>query len=402
MEPQPLRVANAEADANANTLSSVNFANTSPLRVVVVVLAVATLIGVVLIPKSGEIDRYREQAEQFGLAQDVYRATVVQAVERSCEFDAASLCVTVTFRLDEGPDTGDLFVQVFPESPSRPDFEQQETVVLAATPGGPPGFEYQFSDRERRSVLAWVALAFALAVIALGRWRGLAALAGLGISVGVILWLVLPGILNGAPPVLVALTGASLIAFGALYLTHGFQRLTDVALIGTLSALVLTAALSALVLAAARISGFSSEEAIFLSFFEGVDIRGLVLAGTVLGAAGALDDVTVTQASAVHEIWKARPETTARELFRRGLAVGRDHIAATVNTLLLAYAGASLPLLVLFVISGQELTVVANSEVVAVEIIRTLVGSLGLVAAVPVTTYLAARVTARQGSTSQA
>ncbi len=368
------------------------------LRATVIALAVATLIGVVLIPKSGEVERFREQAELFGLAQDVYRAVVVQAVDRSCEFDAASLCLTVTFHLEEGPDRGELFVQVFPQSPTQPTFETAERVVLASTPGGPPGFEYQFADRERRSVLAWATIAFALAVIALGRWRGLAALGGLGLSVIVILWLVLPGILNGAPPVLVALVGASVIAFGALYLTHGFQRLTDVALIGTLSALGLTAVLSGLVLTVARISGFSSEEAIFLSFFEGVDIRGLVLAGTVLGAAGALDDVTVTQASAVNEIWRANPNTTSRELFRRGLAVGRDHIAATVNTLLLAYAGASLPLLVLFVISGQELSVVANSETVAIEIIRTLVGSIGLVSAVPVTTWLAARVAAGTSS----
>ncbi len=366
------------------------------LRIIVLGLAVATLIGVVFVPRSGAVDGFREQAEEFGLARDVYRATVVQAVERSCEFDAASLCFTVTFRIDEGPDQGDLFVQVFPESPSQPTFEQEEVVVLAATPGGPPGFEYQFADRERRGLLTWVAIVFAAAVIALGRWRGLAALAGLGLSVLIILWLILPGILNGASPVLVALVGASVIAFGALYLTHGLRPLTDVALIGTLSALLLTAALSGIVLALARISGFSSEEAIFLSFFEGVDIRGLVLAGTVLGAAGALDDVTVTQASTVFELSSANPNMSMSELLRRGLAVGRDHIAATVNTLLLAYAGASLPLLVLFVISGQSLSVIANSETVAIEIIRTLVGSIGLVAAVPVTTWLAAVVTAGQ------
>lgn len=365
--------------------------NTRLLRLIVIGLAVATLIGVVWIPKSGAIDQYREQANIFGLAQDVYVASVVQAVERSCEFDPAALCLTVTFQLLEGPDAGELFVQAFPSSPSQPTFEQSEEVVLAATPGGPPGFEYQFADRERRGVLWWAALAFAAAVLLLGRWRGLAALTGLALSVAVILWLVLPGILNGTEPVLVALVGASAIAFAALYLTHGFRPLTDVAILGTLSALVLTALLSGLVLAAARISGFSTEEAIFLSFFEGVDIRGLVLAGTVLGAAGALDDVTVTQASAVTEIHRADPSLGRPELFKRGLAVGRDHIAATVNTLLLAYAGASLPLLVLFVISGQALGVVANSETVAVEIIRTLVGSIGLVAAVPVTTWLAAR-----------
>jgi uncharacterized membrane protein len=167
--------------------------------------------------------------------------------------------------------------------------------------------------------------------------------------------------------------------------------MTTVALLGTLAALTLTASLSALVVVTANLTGFASEEATLLTLFEGLDIRGLLLAGVVLGAAGAIDDVTVTQASAVAELKAANRGMPFAELFASGLRIGRDHIASTVNTLLLAYAGASLPLLVLFVLSEQSLGAIANSEVVAVEIVRTLVGSIGLVASVPITTWLAAR-----------
>ncbi len=251
--------------------------------------------------------------------------------------------------------------------------------------------QYQFADFQRRPILLLVAIGFAIAVVALGRWRGLAALLGLALSLVVILAFVVPAILDGRSPVWVAAVGAAGIAFVALYLAHGWGDKTTVALLGMLGALVTTAILSSAVVGLANLSGLVSDESGLLTFFEGIDVRGLVLAGIVLGVAGALDDVTVTQASAVWELKAANPELSAPELWHRGLRIGRDHIASTVNTLLLAYAGAALPLLVLFVLSSQSLGDIANSEVVAIEIIRTLVGSIGLVAAVPLTTWLAAR-----------
>ncbi|MEA2058800.1 MAG: YibE/F family protein, partial [Actinomycetota bacterium] len=147
----------------------------------------------------------------------------------------------------------------------------------------------------------------------------------------------------------------------------------------------------------ARFSGFTSEESTLLIMFETIDVGGLLLAGMVLGAAGALDDVTVTQSSAVWQFRAADPEMSRALLYRRGLRIGRAHIGSTVNTLLLAYLGAALPLTILFILAQQSLGTVANSEVVAVEITRTLVGSIGLVAAVPVTTWLAARVASEPG-----
>jgi uncharacterized membrane protein len=181
----------------------------------------------------------------------------------------------------------------------------------------------------------------------------------------------------------------------ALYLAHGYTPLTHVAAIGAFAALALTTGLSWLVVAAADFTGLVSEEAFYLLTLPDIDLSGLLLAGIVLGAIGALDDVTVTQASAVWEVNQANPELESRDLFDAGLRIGRDHIASTVNTLLLAYAGAAMPLLILFSLSGLRLSVVASSEVVAVEIVRTLVGSIGLVAAVPITTWLAAKQATR-------
>lgn len=347
---------------------------------------------------------------QFGVGQAVvlsYRApnAVIRDITQApCGFDAEQTCYGLSIVLEraEGP------VTLGYELPSGATIhrflvgehvivdlfsEETDLEVLAVSPVD-PALQYQFADFQRRGTLLWLAILFAVVVVGFGGWRGAASLIGLAASVVVLLMFVLPAILDGRSPVLVAVVGASAIAFLALYTAHGFNRMTTVAVIGMLAALGLTAALSAVVVVASRFTGFAGEESSLLSLFGTVDVRGLVLAGIVLGAAGALDDVTVTQASAVWELRAANASLGSGELFRRGLRIGRDHIASTVNTLLLAYAGAALPLLVLFVLSQESLGSVANSEVVAIELVRTLVGSIGLVAAVPFTTWLAALVAA--------
>ena len=328
-------------------------------------------------------------------------ARVADAVEAPCDFDEEQLCRVLTLVVDT--DTGPTRIdhQLFPGDiaggltigdearvETLADDLTDDLFVISVSPPDPQTL-YQFADFQRRGTLLWLALAFAFVVVLLGRLRGAAALGGLAASVIVLLLFVLPAILDGRSPVLVAVVGAAAIAYLALYLAHGFTRMTTVALLGTIAALALTAVLSAIAVGAAGFTGLVGEETSLLTLFEGIDVRGLLLAGIVLGSAGAIDDVTVTQASAVWELKAANPSLSRAELFRRGLRIGRDHIASTVNTLLLAYAGASLPLLVLFVLSEQSLGTVANSEVVAVEIVRTLVGSIGLVAAVPFTTWLA-------------
>jgi uncharacterized membrane protein len=211
----------------------------------------------------------------------------------------------------------------------------------------------------------------------------------------VILTFVLPAVLEGHDPVVVAVLGSAAIAYVALYLAHGFNALTTVALLGTLGSLALIVLLSSVFTALADFTGLVGEEAAFLPLLtDDIDTAGLVLAGIVIGALGALDDVTVTQTSAIAELKVANPSFGRAQLYRAGIRIGRDHIASTVNTLALAYAGAALPLLLLFVLSRQSLGTVANSEVVAIEVVRTLVGSIGLVASVPLTTWLATVIVA--------
>ena len=226
---------------------------------------------------------------------------------------------------------------------------------------------------------------------------GLAALGALVVGFAVLLLFVLPAILDGRSPLAVAVVGSRVIMFAVLYLTHGLSARTSTAVLGTLVSLALIGALGAGFTAAARLTGLDDQAtALVASLGSGVDARGLLLAGMIIGALGVLDDVTVTQTSAVWELRRANPLLGARALFRSAMRIGRDHVASAVNTLVLAYAGASLPLLLLFSLSGRSLGEVATSQDVATEIVRTLVGSIGLVASVPVTTAVAALVASRE------
>ena len=356
-------------------------------------LALLTLGGLVLLRPGGGSGR--PDLDQAGVTSSFYDAKVVSTRTGPCPQaapDQGVECRLVEAQLLEGPDAGRTVPLDFQPSPANPDLAEGDKVVLGYSPAAAPGSEYVFADRQRKPVLFWLAAAFAVAVILLGRVRGMAALVGLVASLVILLAFTLPAVIDGRSPVWVAVVSASAIAFVALYLAHGFGPMTTVALLGTLASLGLTAVLAVVFTEVAHFSGFASEESTFLSVAAGsVDLRGLLLAGVVIGALGAIDDITVTQAAAVAEVHRADPTASPRQLYRAGLRVGRDHVASTVNTLVLAYAGASMPLLVLFVLSRQSFTSVANSEVVAVEIVRTLVGSIGLVASVPVTTWLASR-----------
>lgn len=363
------------------------------LAAVVTVIAGLVLVGLVVLWPTQRAD---PDLAEVGFAEDVVRSEVEAASTGPCSYAPEFTCRLYRFGLLEGQ-VGDIAMLEFPDEPGQPDLEQGDIVFLSTFTLDDGTVAYQFADRDRGQVLLVLALVFSAAVIALGRLRGVAALLGLGVSIAILLWFILPAIVNGEDAVLVALVGGGAIALVSLYLAHGYNPLTHVATLGTFSALILTTGLSWLVLAVAGFSGVATEEAFFLLALPDLDLNGLLLAGIVLGTIGALDDVTVTQASAVWEVYGANPSLDSGQLYASGLRVGRDHIVSTVNTLLLAYAGASLPLLILFTIAGQSLGFVASSEIVAVEIVRTLVGSMGLVAAVPVTTWLSSRVVRRVG-----
>lgn len=375
------------------------------LNAVVVVCLVATAIGLaVLWPRD---DTGSDLAAELGFV-ELVDATVQSARVRPCSYSSAEDpfdCDLVAARLTSGADAGEVVDLEFPLDSGSVTLRAGDAVVLNYVPDAPPEARYQFADFQRRTPLLVLGLLFAGVVVALGRWRGLLALVGLGVSLVTLTIFVLPAILEGRSPIAVALVGCSVIAVAALYLAHGVNERTTVAMLGTLASLALTGALAVLFVGLTELTGLAGEEVSFLRVFTGVlDFEGLLLAGIIIGALGVLDDVTVTQVSAVWELHRADPAMGRRDLYASALRIGRDHIASAVNTLVLAYAGASLPLLLLFSQVGRPLGDVLNGETVAVEIVRTLVGSIGLVASVPITTALAVAVVAgpARGPTSRA
>jgi uncharacterized membrane protein len=292
-----------------------------------------------------------------------------------------------------------------PGSASRAPYEVGDEVVLTRFTGPAAGPDAVISEPWRLPLLGLVVAAFAAAVVVIGGLRGARSLIALALTLVVVVKLVVPLVLHGIDPILLAIGGGALVTVATLLLTEGPGRVTLSALLGTLAALAVTALLAGLFTAAAEFTALQgNEEIAFLIPLIGdrIDLQGILLAATVFGALGVLDDVTVTQAATVEQLHRARPEADRRGVMGRAMRVGRAHIAATVNTLVLAYLGASLPLLLLFALSGQAPLIVLNGEVVAVEVIRALVGSIGIVAAVPLTTLVATWLIVPAGHGSEA
>ncbi|MFG2723997.1 YibE/F family protein [Streptomyces canus] len=310
----------------------------------------------------------------------------------SAEQQANGTCKKATIRVDTGDDKGRTFTEIVQPDQSRQLHEGQK-VVVAYEPSAPRDLQYSVADVNRRLPMGLLAGIFALAVVIVGRLRGVMALVALAVSFLLLNFFVLPAILQGSNPLLVAVVGASAIMLIALYMCHGLSARTSVAVLGTLISLVLIGLLGSQFIGWAALTGNTDDNTgLIHGLYPSIDMSGLLLAGVIIGSLGVLDDVTVTQTSAVWELHDANPTMGWRGLYRAGIRIGRDHIASVVNTLVLAYAGAALPLLLLFSIAQSSVGTVANSELVAEEIVRTLVGSIGLVASVPVTTVLAALV----------
>ncbi len=301
-------------------------------------------------------------------------------------------CKKATVEVGSGSDKGRTFVEIVqPGAPRQ--LENGQEVVVAYAPDAPRDLQYSVIDVNRKLPLAVLAGIFALAVVLVGRMRGVFALIALVVSFGVLTLFILPAILQGSNPLVVAVVGASAIMLIALYMCHGLTARTSVAVLGTLVSLLLIGLLGSVFIDWAFLTGNTDDNTgLIHGLYPEIDMSGLLLAGIIIGSLGVLDDVTVTQTSAVWELHQADSTLGPRGLYRAAIRIGRDHIASVVNTLVLAYAGAALPLLLLFTIANSSMGAVANSELVAVEIVRTLVGSIGLVASVPVTTALAALV----------
>lgn len=256
-----------------------------------------------------------------------------------------------------------------------------------------------YADFDRSKALIILALVFLLSILVMGRWKGFGSLVSLGISMFMIISYIIPHILAGDDPVRVSIIGSVILMAVTLYLTYGWNLKTHSSVLSMGLSLLLTGGLAALFVTLSRLNGYGDENALYLIQLSSVQInpQGLLLGGIIIGTLGVLDDLVTSQSAAVVEIHNANPNLNFFETFKRAINIGQDHVAATVNTLVLSYTGASLPLLLVFTLGNGGYQYLFNSEILAEEIVRTLVGSIGLVAAVPISTLIACLIIVNQG-----
>ena len=368
-------------------------------------LMLGIAVGLGLLWPSGERDTRRA----IGIG-DVVSADVVGVSDQDCEGWAGPGCRLFEIELRSGPSAGRRSFLTLPGDQLAPRVAPGDRIRVARNvPSGiapdlvdrlpvddPSQQPFAFVDFERSSPLVVLVLVFGGLVVVLGGWHGARALLGLAISLLIVVEFLAPAILDGHPPLAVALVGSLAVMVVTLLVSHGIGLKSMAAMLGTAVALGLTASLALFTVRATEISGFSSEQStLLLSGEGGLSLQGLVVAGIVVGALGVLDDVTVSQASTVLALRRANEALGFRRLFGEAIAVGRDHLGATVNTLVLAYAGAALPVLLIFNTQATPFAEAVNREPVAEQIVAMLVGSIGLIAAVPLTTAIAALLASR-------
>ena len=369
------------------------------LTVLLVPVLVATAIGLLVLWPRGHGPNLGGVFDQSG---QLVKGKVVGLTVEPClgsPDGSSDRCQHVRVEITEGTDKGKVVRLETGGAAGSVPLHDGDGVVLGHTQAGGSD-QYYFSDFDRDFPVALLLVLFVVVAVAFGRWSGLRALVALAASLLALVWFVIPAVLHGHSPIAVALVGSAFIILVVLYVTGGFNTQSTVAVLGTMLSLALIAALAGAFVTAGHLTGLADEDAVFLQAASGrINLQGLLLGGIVIGSLGVLDDMTVTQVSAVWELRRANAGYTFASLYRSAERIGRDHIASTINTLVLAYAGASLPLMIIFNQSNLKLRHIVTSEVIAVEVIRTLVGSIGLIASVPITTALAAFVVTRRPMT---
>jgi uncharacterized membrane protein len=340
----------------------------------------------------------------------IHPATVLGVVSATCPAESRPGCVRAGIRLDGGPRKGGLSFLFMPGDEAAPRLSPGDKIRVASTqapiggvsgellsPSDPSQAPYSFVDFRRAMPLLWLTLVFTALVVALGRRVGAVSLVGAAFGLVLVTNFVAPAIVHGRSPFEVALVGAFAAMFLSIVPLYGLSAKSLAALLGTAVSLVLIAALAVLAVHAAHITGTASEDAALVQSLGGgrLSLQGLVIAGILIGALGVLNDVTVSQASTVLALRRADGRQSARALYNSAMEVGRDHLGATVNTLVFAYAGAALPLLVIFSSQGVSFSDAVGRELVATEIVAAIVGSIGLICAVPLTTLAAAGLAVR-------
>jgi uncharacterized membrane protein len=356
-----------------------------------------SLLAIILTPRI--IDYFGDTTEETIIGYST--GTAVAVVEEVLEEGEVTLGeVTQPYQrlqvlIKEGEFAGESFEIEYGNRQIRNDMIMIETgdrlmVTISSLPDGTTSA--YFSDFYRRNSLFLLFGIFILASVVISGWKGVRSLIGILLSLAVIVLIILPGIQQGRDPLSISIFGSFLFVGFSLYIIYGWNVKTHAAVLGSFIALVITGLLALIFVNQTRLTGYGDENMFYISQLtqNALNVRSLLLAGILIGTLGVLDDLVISQASAVFELFRGNPNQNFKNLYKSAMNIGQDHIAATVNTLVLAYAGASLPMLLLFSFHNVDFAIAINLEFIAEEIVRTIIGSLGLFAAVPITTALAA------------
>lgn len=380
-------------------LKSIFFCDTIHTMKIGKLLIISVLLTMLFSPFS---HAQNEMTENIEVTETFLKAEVIRVGERvdGGEENFMTSTLPLEVRLSDGPQAGQELKVDFNVNPDVPDDEVPvsvgDSLVLVHSSINGEGSVYIY-EPYRVDMLMILVMIFVFIVVFVAGKQGFYSLVGLLVTLVILLKGVLPLIIAGRDPVAVCFFGSLLIATTSLYLAHGFSKRTTLSLVSTFITLFLAFGLSVLAVSWVHLFGMGSEDALSFTFsnLAHVDLKGLLLGAIVIGTLGILDDVTTTQVAIIDELHKADPCLDFKELYKRGLSVGKEHIASLVNTLLIAYVGASFPVFLLIVNSHRPLWVIVNNEFLAEEIVRTLVGSMTLVVAVPISTLIAAHYYSR-------
>jgi uncharacterized membrane protein len=339
-----------------------------------------------------------------GTTPKFYQATVYQTVRFGDNQDLNNPPIdqysqALKIKLSQGPDKGQIKDAVYDLRMNNQEALKVGEKVYVVEMFSGDSISYRVTDRNRLNSILWLVIIFTVLILAAARFKGVGSLLGLAFSFVVIMKLIVPWIMTGANPVLVCAVGVLLIATISIYLAHGFNLRITVAVGSTIFVIILAVLIDYLVVNGLHLYGTGSEEAMFVLLDNNglINLRGLFLGGILIGALGVLDDITTAQVAVVDELKRANNELGFRELYNSGMSVGKEHISSLINTLVLAYIGASFPLVLIFWQSNQPFLFTINTAFVAEEIARTLIGSIVLIIAVPITTAIAAYLITRRG-----
>ena len=368
-------------------------------QIILVIIGFA-ILSAVLIPKILEFINHPEQEETIVGYSSGTELAVVDAIIEQGEITLGEVeqpYQILSITVEEGDYIGETFEIEYGTRQIRNQMilmEEGDRILINVSTSPDGEQSAHFIDFYRRNSLIFLFFIFAAASIFISGWKGLRSIIGILLSLAIIILIILPGIQEGRDPLSVSISGAFLFVAFSLYIVYGWNVKTHTAVLGSFLALIITGILAFIFVNNARLTGYGDENMFFISQLtqNTLNVRSLLLAGILIGTLGVLDDLVVSQSSAVFELYKNNPNQSFAKLFKSAMNIGQDHIAATVNTLVLAYAGASLPMLLLFSFRNVNYGLAINLEFIAEEIVRTMVGSLGLFAAVPITTALAALI----------